>query len=193
MEAQVIPKVAGIVARTGNRALEFLAAITLILMMLHVVANALLRSFANSPITGTNEYVGYWYLPLVAFIGFVAAQRRDEHIEARLVFDRLPKRNQREIDVFGLLLAGAAYLAFGWYGGLEAVDGFQIGLTGGVTGVVIWPVTFVVPFAFAILGVLVLFEAVAVARGTREPGVHADPVDDPDAAIANQGERGLPQ
>lgn len=173
--------------RGGERVLEWIAAAALIAMMLHIVANALLRSYANSPITGTNEYVGYWYLPLVAFLGFVVAQRRDQHIEARLIFDRLPARNRREFEVLGLALVALTSFGFAWYGGLEAVENFHIGLTGGVTGVVIWPVTFVVPVAFGLLGALTAVRAVAVARGRTAPDGTTDAgATDPRAQRAEQ-------
>ncbi|MBS9376091.1 TRAP transporter small permease [Rhodococcus sp. B50] len=164
----------GPLRRVSSQALEAVAAITLMVMMLHVVANALMRSFANQPITGTNEYVGYWYLPAVAFIGFVVAQRRGDHIEARVLFDRLPSINKRELDVLGLLLAAVAYSAFAWFGWLEALDNRAIAATGGVTGVVIWPVTFIVPFSFMALAVLVITEAVAQVREARDPAAQLD-------------------
>jgi TRAP-type C4-dicarboxylate transport system permease small subunit len=170
----------------AERALEIFAAIAVIVMMLHVVANAMMRTVANSPIDGTNEYVGYWYLPLVAFIGFVIAQRRSEHIEARLIFDRLPKRNQREIAAAGLLLVTVTCAGFAWYGLQEAIENYHLGLTAGVTGVTIWPVTFIVPVSFVLLGMLCAVEAIADLLGVRDPADHPDPIDNPDEAAPGQ-------
>ncbi len=153
------------VAAAGDRLVQVVGAASVLLMMGHTVANAVLRTVANSPITGTTEYVGYWYLPMAAFLGFVCAQRRSEHIEARLAFDRLPRGNQVEFAVAGHLITVALCLGFAYFGAREAIEAAAIGLTGGVTGVVIWPATFVVPVAFGLLALAVVADAVAVLRG----------------------------
>ncbi|MCW4355684.1 TRAP transporter small permease [Hoyosella sp. YIM 151337] len=143
------------------------AATGLIIMMLHIVLNAALRTFVNAPVTGTNEIVSYWYMPLVALCGFVLAQRDRAHTEARVLFNRLPARLQRETHCAGLLLVAIACAGFAYFGFREALHSQHLGLTGGVTGVVIWPVTFLVPLIFAAITVQVLAEAVSTARGSR--------------------------
>lgn len=139
----------------------------LIVMMLHIVLNAALRVLVNAPVTGTNEIVSYWYMPLVALCGFVLAQRDRAHTEARVLFDRLPVRLQREAQCAGLLLVAIACAGFAYFGFLEALHSQQLGLTGGVTGVVTWPVTYLVPITYAALTVQVLTEALTAARGAR--------------------------
>ncbi|MBA0126573.1 TRAP transporter small permease [Haloechinothrix sp. YIM 98757] len=137
--------------RASGAAAEYVAAAALLVMAVHIVGNALLRSLLNHPLSGTNEYVSYWYLPVVALLGFVAAQRRDQHIEARLLFDRLRHRNRIEVHLAGRIVVLVLCLGFAGYGAQEAVDNWRIGLTGGVSEVVVWPVTFAVPAAFAAL------------------------------------------
>lgn len=159
----------------ANRVLLVIGAVAVVAMMLHVVANALLRSVNNAPLTGTNEYVTYWYMPLVALLGFIVAQRDGVHTEASVLFDRLPRRNRTEIRVGGLLLTGLICLGFAWFGGQEAMDSWETKLTGGVVDVVIWPVTFLVPVAYTVLSLQVLTEAVMVVL---RPGRmdHGEPV-----------------
>lgn len=133
-------------------------------MMVHIVANALVRSLNNTPITGTHEVVTYWYMPLVALVGFVVAQREGAHTEASVVFDRLPRANRRELHLAGLVLTAAVCAGFAYFGWLEAWHNAEIGLTGGMIGVVIWPMTFLAPVAYATLGVQVLVEAGRLLR-----------------------------
>lgn len=176
---------AGRLSAALARGFETVAALAIVMMMLHTVANALLRSVFNAPMSGTIEYVGFWYLPLVAFFGFLAAQQRDGHIEARLLFDRMPRRVQAEMQVAANLLTAGLCFGFAYYGWQEAVHSREIGLTGGVSSVVIWPVLFVVPVVFALLAVFVVVEAVLIAcsgdpqagRGVR-PGPAAVPPPD---------------
>ncbi|WP_317495153.1 TRAP transporter small permease [Haloechinothrix sp. LS1_15] len=152
----------------------------LLLLMVHTVANALLRYLAGSPITGTNEYVGYWYLPIVAFLGFYFAQRSGSHIEARLVFDRLPRTNQLELQLAGQVLLIALCVGFAYHGLLEAIEAVQLGLTAGVANIVIWPVLFVVPLGFTLFAARLVIDAIATFR-TR----------DPDAAHTEQAGEGV--
>jgi TRAP-type C4-dicarboxylate transport system permease small subunit len=164
--------------------IKAVAVLALIMMMAHTVANALLRYLAASPITGTNEYVGYWYMPLVAFLGFYLAQRGRAHIEARLVFDRLPLANRIEIQLLGQALTIALCIAFAYYGWTEALDAYGIGQTGGVTAVVIWPVMFIVPLAFALLTLQLVVDAVAVIR-RHDPDASARKQSDNDAPVGD--------
>lgn len=145
----------------------------LLIMMMHVVANGLLRKFLNAPLEGTNEWTQYWYMPLIAFGGFVLTEMRDEHIEARFVFDKLPAGVQAELQLLSRILVTVLCASFTWFGFLEALDAFQAKLTGGVIGLPIWPVTFAGPIAFAvmtIIGLVRVGDAVRVfgGRGPRQ-------------------------
>ncbi|GAA3742240.1 TRAP-type C4-dicarboxylate transport system permease small subunit [Spinactinospora alkalitolerans] len=135
-------------------------------MMLHITANALLRTFAQSPIPNTLEIVQYWYLPIVAFLGFIAAQHRGQHIAADLVYAMLPRPVRRAVLVGGCALCSVLSAGFAWFGWGEAVHAMEIGMTAGVSEVVSWPAYFLVPFAF---GSLTVQFALAAARAIRHP------------------------
>lgn len=146
------------------RTVEIIASACILLLLVHTIANVVTRYFFNSPIPGTNEYGGYWHLPLIAFLGFVCAKTRGQHVEARLIYDRLKPQNQREYQVFSSAITALVCLVFAYYGFAEAVHSMEIGLTGGVTSVIIWPVTFLVPISFAILALQYFVTATVVAR-----------------------------
>ncbi|TYL54958.1 TRAP transporter small permease [Nocardioides sp. BGMRC 2183] len=133
-----------------NKILAGFAAVLTLGMMLHISLNAVSRSFFDAPVHGTLEYTQFWYLPIVAFVGIVTAQRSKEHIEARLLFDHLPPRSQPFVQAGTdlLMLALAALIAF--YSAEMAMDSQEIGRTAGVSGIVIWPATFVVPIAMTL-------------------------------------------
>lgn len=154
---------------TANRAaghvtrfFQVLGTAVLLVMTVHIVVNALSRSWWSAPIPSTIEVVSYWYMPAVAFLGIVLAQVDRSLTEARLVFDRLSPRLQREVHLGGQLLAAGLSAALAWYGFTEALDNWRIGLTGGVGGLVIWPTTFLAPLCF---GVLTVLFAVSALRG----------------------------
>lgn len=148
---------------------ESLTIVVMLIMICHVVLNAFARSFFNNPVEGTNEYVSFWYMPIISLIGFLLATRRHEHIEVALVVDRLPRANQIELQLLSYLVVTVLSLAFAWYSFQEALDNLAIGLTGGVTGVVVWPVTFLVPVSFALIALTVLVYAVRLIRRGQLP------------------------
>lgn len=137
-----------------DKTLSYVSAIVLIIAVLHVVAHALLRSFFTAPIYGTNEIVTYWYLPIIVLLGIPAAQLQSEHIKVTLVTERMSDRMQGLLLRFSSLISLALCVGFAWYGFGEAMDKFRVGATAGVTDIVTWPVYFVVPLGFVVLGYL---------------------------------------
>lgn len=132
-------------------ALQALGGVALLLLMFHSVANSLSRKLFDFPLAGTTEYAGMWYLAGIAFAGCVVAQRERQHIEVRLLFDRLPKSHQKDLTIFAYLLSLGVLVVLTWSTLTEAMHNLDIGLTAGVTGIVVWPATFFPPLAFAAL------------------------------------------
>jgi len=131
------------------KAVRVIAGTALVVMMVHVVYNAVSRR-VGAPLDGTIEYVQYWYMPVLISMGLIVATAAGEHIEARLVIDRLSVTNQWILAVFGDILTILLSAAFFWYGLVQALDNAELGLTGGVLNVTIWPATFFPPIAFLV-------------------------------------------
>ena len=158
--------------------IEVPAVIVLFVMMLHVTANALMRAFASSPIPNTLEITQYIYVPIIALLGFMAAQARGEHIVADLVAHYFPTRIRRAVLFFGYMLGVVVFFGFAWFGLEEAIHSRDIGKTAGVSTVVAWPVYFLVPIAFGVLCVQFLLAGVRALRGGE------DSIDATDAEVA---------
>jgi TRAP-type C4-dicarboxylate transport system permease small subunit len=165
--------------RPAHRGLDLLievpAVVVTFLMMLHVTVNAVLRTFADEPLPNTLEYVQYWYLPAVAFLGFIAAQRRGQHVAADLLYTKLPRLAQRIVLAVFLVVSAVLCLGFAWFGLDEALHAYEIRKTAGVSEVPAWPAYFLVPLAF---GSLTLQFVLAAIRAVRS----ADP--EPETALA---------
>jgi tripartite ATP-independent transporter DctM subunit len=163
-------------ARAGNGARTFidqtlgaLATLALIIMMGHVVANIFFRSVWRSPLPQTFELVGHWYLPLIALTGFVWAELRGSHIQTDLVYNLLPKRFKKDLDILGAAIALAVSAAFCWHTGIEAADMAAKKTTAMASDLIIWPVGLVVPVAFAALVLLYLRKLLRIVK-TPESG-----------------------
>ncbi|MFB8388300.1 TRAP transporter small permease [Microbacterium sp. NPDC055910] len=149
------------------------AAVTIVsifAMMVHVVLNALFRAFFNQPIFGTLEYTQFWYIPLIAALGIALAQVNNEHIEASLLFDRLPRVARPIVEIVLQVLTLVVAVLFAYFGALMAIESAEIGRTAGVSGVAIWPATFFLPIAFAAFAVILTIQLI---RGIRRMLSHA--------------------
>ena len=137
----------------ARRVVAIPAVIVLFVMSVHVVANALSRTFFRAPLPDTLELTQFWYLPIVALLGMIAAQQTGQHIAAELIYERLPSKGKRFYEVVGLLLCIGLSAGFTWFGFVEALDAFERLRTAGVTTLPIWPVYFLVPITFGTLAI----------------------------------------
>lgn len=144
--------------------LSAVTSMVLVVMMLHIVANAVLRHFFDEPIYGTNEVVAFWYLPAVVLLGIPAAQLRNEQITVTLVVDHISRKSALVFKVFASVLGVLMSLGFAWFGLHEALAKMEIGATAGVVDVIAWPVYFLVPFVFVLLAVLFLIDIAMTLR-----------------------------
>lgn len=135
-----------------------------VLLLAHVLADTVLRFVFNRPIAGTIEYVSFWWMVAIVFLGISIAERDDEHIDAPIVFDRLPEPLQREFAVFGRLLFLAVLAALGWWGWQEAVQQQSFGARGGAAGISTWPGRYLLPVGAAACALEVMARILAILR-----------------------------
>lgn len=148
-----------------TKLLEYVAAAGIILMMLHVLANVFTRTAFGQPLRGTNEVVGYLWLPAIVMIGFVVSVVRGQTIEADIVYQRFPQQIRREVRLFTSALSAAVCVGFSWYGTQEALHALDIGEKAPASDVYIAPITILPPLAFAALAVLFTVDAVRAILG----------------------------
>lgn len=109
-------KAAGPVGRLTVWA-NWLAALALALMMIHVTIDVVMRYLFNAPLTGTIEVVSAYYMVAVIALPLAYVHYRDQHIRVELFTTGLSERRVRQLDtaVEALLLVmftGIAVLSF---------------------------------------------------------------------------------
>lgn len=125
-----ISKVLGIV---GGAAVTVMAG--------QIVVDTLMRFLFNQPAANTIDFVSYWWMPLMAFLGFAAAQSERGHILVGLLTDGLKGRAaaiNKIVTLVLVVLILAVLAKYAWDGAARAFDIRQTA-TGG-TSVPIWPV-----------------------------------------------------
>ncbi len=167
----------GLFRRVVGTAFGVITGALVLLLMLQVVLNAVMRTFANRPIEGTLEHVGNWYLPTIILLGLVLAQQRKEHVEAPVLFDRMPPRLQREIQILVNIVLAAFVFFMGYYAYVEAYHSMSLGETAGVSGVPIWFAKFAAPVGFFLYGIQIVLDTIAYIRSKVDPATEPSAID----------------
>ncbi|WP_177242669.1 TRAP transporter large permease subunit [Amycolatopsis marina] len=126
-----------------------LGGVAVVLLLTTVLVDVTLRFAFSKPLPGTIEYVSFWYMTAIGFLGLALAERHGEHIDAPIVFDRLPGPIRRELIVIAKVLFAVVMIAIAVWGWEEAVRQWEIGERGAAAGVVLWPARFLVPLGAA--------------------------------------------
>lgn len=143
---------------------DTVAAVALVAMMAHVLSNVFARSVLNTAVPNTFEFTQYYYLPILAVLGFVAAQHRGEHITAEVFYSLFSRGEKRMITAIASLTAAVVAFGFAYYTFDRAQYAAGVGLEYGVTSLPVWPVLYLLPVCFAVMGVLVLVGCVRELR-----------------------------
>lgn len=121
----------------------------LVVMMVYTTANALSRTLLNHPLPASIEITQYWFLPVLATLGFVLAQLANQHVEADLFYTGFPPAAKKWLT-FGIQAFMLVVLAAGVYFTLqEALYAMDKGIRAGYTPIPAWPAFFLVPLSFA--------------------------------------------
>lgn len=146
---------------------QFLSTAAMMLLMCHVLLNVLMRYGFNAPVRGTNEIVASWYMPVIAFTGFLLAQYYDRHISANILFDHLPFKVQREVVIATLALCMLICGVFAVFTFKEATHSYAITrrVITGSQSLITWPATFAAPIAFAAMCGMLAYSAWRVLLG----------------------------
>lgn len=174
-------------AGIGINAITIAAAVTVMILMLHTLANVFMRASFGTPVRATIEMVGYWYLPVIAFLGFIYAQYRESHIEATLLYDALPARNQKEVLIIGRLICAMVTGALAYYGWTEAIHNVNIRKVAGALEVAVWPATLLVPVVFAVLTLQLVYSAYKAWRTPEGTVVVPEGVDSEHVPLPRKG------
>lgn len=150
-----------------NRGLELVGGLAILVMLTHVVLEVFLRSFFNTPIPGTLEYVSFWYIVVIAFVGMWLAQRRNEHISVTLMVDKLRSRARTFTDLFGNVLMLGVLGMFAYFGFTGAMIQTMTGEYSGATMVPVWPMRWVVPIMLSAWFIVLVRQTVSLLTGSK--------------------------
>lgn len=136
-----------------------LAALAICAILLAISLDVALRTLFQAPLTGTMEVVSFYCMIPVVFLPVMLLELRGEHIETDLFYRLFPDALKRLSIVISALLSIGIYGLLTYITIEQAISSTSRGeVSMGVNLMPIWPVRWILPFAFATsaLGALLL-------------------------------------
>lgn len=171
-----------------SRLLLAVAALSLLLMMVHVTVDVIAYNVFRRPISGTAEIVAYHYMVAAVFLPLPLVELRNASIHVDLFFNLSGPQARRLMLVLAYLVQTVFFAALAWRSGNDAMMAYSRGeVVFGQIIVPIWPGRFFLPAGF---GVAALVSVLQFAKAIMRPGW--DPNHDDDADFADETVRGGP-
>lgn len=132
-----------------ENATNFIAALFVFALMCLGIAQIVLRTLFDLPLTG---YVDLVELSMagMAFLGAAYTQRMGAHIRMELFLGRLRGRPLWAAEIVGSLLGMAIIGVLIWYSGAHFLRSYQLGDTTIDAEFIVWPSKLLVPLAFSL-------------------------------------------
>lgn len=133
-----------------NIATASVACVVMVLMMLHITLDVVVRYFFNGQIVGTLEWVSFYYMVALVFLGFGYVEYKNENIRVDLFAQLMPKQAQFCLYIFACLLGLIFFGMIFWRTLLDAISATQRSEEAMSNfRFLIWPARWALPIGFA--------------------------------------------
>lgn len=123
-----------------------------ILMAVHITWDVMQRTFFGRGMLGTTEIVSFYYMVAVVCFPLAWIERRDEHINVEILFQRMGAGGKRFMSLFATLATTGFFAVFAYRSWQDALSALSTGETMmGYAEIAIWPARFILPISFALV------------------------------------------
>ncbi|MBR9862237.1 MAG: TRAP transporter small permease [Rhodobacteraceae bacterium] len=141
--------------------LTWAAAVLLIAMMLHVMADIIGRHLLNAPAPATAELVAYYYMVAVVFLPIPFVELRGRSIVVDLFYNMMPAMFRRGLHGFAILCGICFFAALTYKTSLDAMKAFDRGeMVDGAYLISIWPGRFLLPLSMGLASIVLCLRLV---------------------------------
>jgi len=137
------------ILNSASRVLALAGTVLVLPMMVLIIADVVLRSVFNRPITGTAEIASLMLVCMVLGVAWCGVQGR--HIRVGLVMDRFSPRVQAIVDSITLLAGLGVYIILVWQGFLASLYAWDFDVKSSMLDVPTFPVYWLLVLSFAML------------------------------------------
>jgi TRAP-type C4-dicarboxylate transport system permease small subunit len=176
-----------------ERALAFVAGLTIFAVMWLLVAVVVLRATVAQPLRGQIDLV-QMFIPVLAFLGLAYCYRLDGHVRMDILLRTMSSRVRAAAEILGALVALAAGMIVVLGAGRDAIRAWRFGDSTMDVQLLTWPARAVVAVGAALFVARVALALWGWARVLRDPAAPAvavarrPPEDDPVLAAAGAHE-----
>lgn len=147
-------------------AAAWVAGAAAVIMMLHVTADVIGRTFFNAPIVGTLEIAANYYMAAIAFLPLALLARERGHIFVELFTGWMSFKPRKMLDGLVAIVTTLYMAAFTWKAFGVAVKKTQLGEAkeSGLGFIQIWPGRWFVTIGFGLMLIYVVYHMVRDLR-----------------------------
>lgn len=132
------------------------AGILMLFMTIHIVVDVGGRVLFNHPLTGTSEFVQFWWMPIVGLMGLAATELKNEHIHVSLMSDGNDNALQRVVNIFAAVVSLGVSVWMLYLSWMKLMDAFRISESVvGLAWAPMWPIRLVVVISFLLFVVAI--------------------------------------
>ncbi|ADZ90908.1 TRAP transporter small permease [Marinomonas mediterranea] len=135
----------------------------LVMMVLQIVVDVSMRTFADKGLTATSELVSHYYMVMVSFLPVAYSELRRRHVEATIFTDYLNLKKRLVVELFGFVLSVLIYGILCWGTLQEALSNTAKGayIESGVTVFYTWPSYWILPVSFGLMTFVLTFRVIS--------------------------------
>ncbi len=157
--------------KSRDRLLDLLAVlggIAIIMLMIHVVADVVLRNVSNAPIPATYEIVTNYYMIALAFLPLAWIEKGHGMVQVEVLEPLMSPFMLRLSDRLVAILSTVIYAALAWFTAKTAIGSYTTGTFVLAQNVAVptWPAYLLPPLGFALAALVTVTRI--VAPGTRD-------------------------
>lgn len=135
-----------------------MAGLAVLGILVTITVDIAMRALFNSAFSSTIEIVSYYYMAPIAILPIATLELKDRHIRTDLFYRLFPQTGRAVSDIIAGCLTVGIYSLLAWVSWKQALTSTTAGeLAMGIAMLPIWPVRWIVPFAFAVSAVIALF------------------------------------
>ncbi len=167
-------------ARAANvlsHVLMWFSGLAMLFMALHTAADVIAKYFFNAPINGTTEWIAYYYMTAIIFLGISQVQLHQNHISVELFTKWLGLKGEKRVALIANLIMFVYLAIIAWATFDEAVGRTSVREFVDTTGYAllpIWPARWVAPLGYGLAALICLLQTFGWMFERTEPDALAD-------------------
>lgn len=141
----------------------YLSAITIFVMMFWIFLDVILRAFFNSPIRGTIELTGEYFMVVAVYCAISYTQKHKAHVTVDLLTDKLSKGVNKFLGLFTNLLGLIVFIVLGHNNFLRGMEYFEKDVRSpGVLDYPLGPAMMILSFGILLLCIRLLIDSLSI-------------------------------